>query len=45
MPAKDQFTDVVAAMPKDQQLTDAQFTAMIQPQFVQDAVNRGLGKW
>jgi|GEM_PF-1470944 len=45
MPSKEQFADVVAAMPKDQQLTDAQFTAMIQPRFVQDAVNRGLGNW
>jgi NitT/TauT family transport system substrate-binding protein len=45
MPAKEQFADIVAAMPKDQQLTDAQFTAMIDTHFVQDAVNRGLGKW
>ena len=45
MPTKDQFTDIVAAMPKDQPLTDAQFTAMIDQHFVQDAVNRGLGKW
>jgi ABC-type nitrate/sulfonate/bicarbonate transport system substrate-binding protein len=45
MPAKEQFADIVAAMPKDQPLTDAQFSAMIEPRFVQDAVSRGLGKW
>jgi len=45
MPTKEQFADIVAAMPKDQPLTDAQFTAMIDQHFVQDAVNRGLGKW
>jgi NitT/TauT family transport system substrate-binding protein len=45
LPTKEQFADIVAAMPKDQPLTDAQFTGMIEPRFVNDAVSRGLGKW
>ncbi len=45
MPAKEQYVDIVAAMPKDHPLSDAEFSAMIEPRFVQDAVNRGLGKW
>lgn len=43
LPAKEDFGDVIAAMPKDvNQLTNTQLDGMIDPSFVNDAVHRGL---
>ncbi len=46
LPRKEDFGDVIAAMPKDiKPLTDAQLDAMLDPTFVNDAVKRGLTKF